>query len=147
MENYTNTTEIITTPEKAYEALTRKIPLWWSEMFNGSSREPDDVFTIQFGDNIHKTFRVKEAVPESRIVWYVVDSLIGLPELKNQTEWIGTTIVWEIEKNENGILLKLTHRGLHPDVECYHICSNGWVQFINSLKLFLETGTGSPFTG
>jgi hypothetical protein len=41
--------------------------------------------------------------------------------------------------------IKVIHIGLNPDIECYEICSNGWVQFVNSLKLFLETGKGSPY--
>jgi hypothetical protein len=79
--------------------------------------------------------RVKELVPDSKVIWYVEDSLIALPELKNQTEWIGTTIVWEIAKEEI-TRIKVIHIGLNPEVECYEICSNGWVQFVNSLKLF-----------
>lgn len=145
MNNYTHTIEIKTTADKVYDAVTRTIPLWWTEMFSGSSEQAGDVFTIRFGENIHKTMRVKELVPNSKVIWYVEDSLINLPELKNQTEWIGTTIVWEIEQENNNALVKVTHIGLHPAVECYEICSDGWLQFTNSLKLFLETGKGNPY--
>lgn len=147
MDNYTNIIEVKTKAGKAYEALTREIPLWWTDMFEGSSSETDSVFTIRFGENIHKTMKVKETVADSKVIWYVKDSLIALPELKNQTEWIGTTIIWEIEIKENTILLHLTHIGLKPSVECYEICSNGWLQFLSSLKLFLETGKGTPYKG
>ncbi|MGL6125993.1 SRPBCC family protein [Chryseobacterium artocarpi] len=147
MDNYTNIIEVKTKADKAYKALTREIPLWWTDMFEGSSAEVDHVFTIRFGENIHKTMRVEETVIDSKVIWYVEDSLIALPELKNQTEWIGTTIVWEIEKRENTTLLHLTHIGLKPSVECYEICSNGWLQFLSSLKLFLETGKGTPYKG
>ncbi|WP_313092233.1 SRPBCC family protein [Chryseobacterium flavum] len=145
MDNYSNTIEIKATAEKVYEALTLHIPLWWSEMFTGSSSQVDDVFTIRFGDHIFKTMRVKELVDHSKVIWYVEDSLIALPELKNQTEWIGTTIIWEIEQKEGGSLLHLTHMGLNQAVECYDLCTGGWVQFIDSLKLFLETGKGRPY--
>ncbi|AKK73895.1 hypothetical protein OK18_15910 [Chryseobacterium gallinarum] len=145
MDNYSNTLEVKATSDKIYGALTRTIPLWWSEMFEGSSAHKDDVFTIRFGDNIHKTMRVKEVIPGSRISWYVEDSLIAIPTLKNQKEWIGTTIVWEMEQNESSGLLRLTHVGLQPSIECYEVCSVGWEQFISSLKLFLETGKGNPY--
>ncbi|MGU3373959.1 SRPBCC family protein [Chryseobacterium sp. M5A1_1a] len=145
MEDYSNTIEIKTTADKVYNALTDKIPLWWTKMFKGASEKTDEVFTVRFGDNIYKTIRVKESIINSKIIWYIEDSLIAIPELKNQTEWIGTTVVWEIEQKKNTTLLKLTHIGLHPVIECYDICSNGWVQFINSLKLFLETGKGNPY--
>lgn len=145
MDNYTSTIEVKTTADKAYDALVSQVPLWWTEMFEGSSLQTGDVFTIRFGAAIHKTMRVEETIPNSKIIWYVEDSLITLPELKNQTEWIGTTIVWEIEQKEEITWIKVTHFGLSPDIECYDICSNGWVQFLGSLKLFLETGKGSPY--
>ena len=145
VENYTYSVEVETTEDKAYEALTQQIPLWWTEMFEGSSAHVDDVFTIRFGSSIYKTMRVKELMPDAKVTWYVEDSLIALPELKNQTEWIGTTIVWDIKRKEEITYLKVTHIGLNPDVECYEICVGGWVQFIHSLKVFLETGKGSPY--
>ncbi|AZB08055.1 SRPBCC domain-containing protein [Chryseobacterium sp. G0162] len=145
MDNYTNTIEVKTTADKSYGALARQIPLWWTEMFEGSSAQTGDVFTIRFGVNIHKTMRVKESIPNSKIIWEVEDSLIALPELKNQTEWIGTTIVWELVPTGENTQIKVTHLGLNPDIECYDICSNGWVQFLGSLKLFLETGKGTPY--
>lgn len=145
MNNYTNTIDVKTTADKVYDALAYKITLWWTEMFEGASAQVGNVFTIRFGENIHKTMQVKEACSDKKMIWYVVDSLINLPELKNQTEWIGTTIVWEVEQNNENTKIKVTHLGLNPDIECYDICSNGWIQFLGSLKLFLETGTGTPY--
>ncbi|MGG1923406.1 SRPBCC domain-containing protein [Chryseobacterium sp.] len=145
VENYVHILEVNTTADKVYRALTDEIPLWWTEMFEGSSSEAGNLFTIRFGDNIHKTMRVKELTANTKIVWLVEDSLIALPELKNQTEWIGTTIVWQIEKNKESTQIKLTHIGLNPAIECYEICSNGWLQFLGSLKKILETGEGAPY--
>ncbi|WP_126654191.1 SRPBCC family protein [Chryseobacterium aureum] len=145
MDNYNTTLELKATAENIYEALVYQIPRWWTELFTGSSAQTGDLFTVRFGDEIHKTMRIKEAIPHSRLIWYVEDSLIALPELKNQTEWIGTRIVWEMKQKENSSLLQLTHLGLNPAVECYAICSGGWDQFIGSLKLFLETGNGTPY--
>ncbi|SDI19726.1 SRPBCC family protein [Chryseobacterium jejuense] len=145
MNNYTNTIEVKTTASKAYNALAYHIPLWWTEMFEGASEKTGDIFTIRFGADIYKTMQVKEAISDTKMIWNVEDSLIALPELKNQTEWIGTTIVWEIEETEENSRIKVTHLGLNPDIECYDICSNGWIQFLGSLKLFLETGNGTPY--
>lgn len=81
------------------------------------------------------------------MVWYVEDSVINIPGLNNQKEWIGTTIVWEIkdEEEETGIVMQHTHIGLNPEIECYEICSSGWQQFTSSLKSYLEIGVGTPF--
>lgn len=145
VENYVHILEVNTTADKVYQTLTDEIPLWWTELFEGSSWEVGNLFTIRFGDQIHKTMRVQELTRHTKIVWFVEDSLIALSELKNQTEWIGTTIIWEIEENKESTQIKLTHIGLNPAIECYEICSNGWLQFLGSLKKFLETGEGAPY--
>ena len=145
MENYSNIIQVKATPDKVFDALTHHIPLWWSEMCSGSSSQAGDIFTIKFGESVYKTMSVKEAVADAKIIWYVEDSLIAIPGLKNQTEWIGTTIGWDLERKENGTEVKVTHIGLHQEIECYEICANGWIQFISSLKQFLETGKGSPY--
>lgn len=145
VEDYIHEIEVNSTADRIYHTLTQEIPLWWTEWFEGSSSEVENLFTIRFGDQIHKTMRVKELAPNTKVVWWVEDSLIALPDLKNQTEWIGTTIIWEIDEQKGGSLIKLTHIGLNPDIECYEICSNGWLQFLGSLKKFLETGEGTPY--
>lgn len=145
MDNYHDSIKITTTSEKAFNALSKDIPLWWTEMFEGSAYQKDNIFTVRFGDSVFKTIKVKEISPNSKIVWHVENSLIAIPELKNQTEWIGTTITWEIKQKHDILELVLTHIGLDKSIECYDICSNGWQQFTASLKSFLETGIGSPF--
>lgn len=145
MDNYHQKIILNTTADKVFNALTNEIPLWWTEMFDGSADKQHDSFTIRFGDHIFKTMRVKELAVDERIAWFVEDSLIALPGLNKQKEWIGTSIIWVILPMDNITELSLTHAGLSPEVECYEICSAGWQQFTGSLKLFLNTGTGTPF--
>lgn len=145
MNNYTSTTLLNCSESTVFNALTIGIPCWWTEMFEGTGENSGDVFTVRFGESVHKTMQVQELSHNKKIVWHVADSLIDIPQLKNQTEWIGTTIVWEIFKRENSTELRLTHIGLSPDIECYTICAGGWKQFTESIKLFVETGKGNPF--
>lgn len=145
MENYTATVTINTTASQLFNALTQEMPLWWTEMFEGNATEVGSSFTVRFGENVFKTMRVEELVSNVKVVWHVEDSLINIPELNNQKEWIGTTIVWEMEEKGDDVALKLTHVGLGPEIECYEICSSGWQQFISSLKAYLETSVGTPF--
>lgn len=147
MENYSTIIKLNTTADKVFNALTTEIPLWWTEMFAGLADKQGETFTVRFGENIYKTMQVQELSDNSKVIWQVKDALIAIPELKNQTEWIGTTIVWEIIPQEKNSELKLTHIGLRPNTECHEICSNGWQNFTDSLKLFLETGKGNPFRG
>ena len=74
VENYIHIIEVNTTAIKVYDALTHKIPLWWTELFEGSSSEAGNLFTIRFGDQIHKTMRVNELAANTKVVWLVEDS-------------------------------------------------------------------------
>ncbi|WP_164112728.1 MULTISPECIES: SRPBCC family protein [Sphingobacterium] len=145
MNNFYKTIYINTTVDKVYNALTRQISLWWTVMFTGNADHQDCSFTLRFGKNVFKTMQVKQLSPARKVVWVVTDALLNIPELKNKKEWIDTIIIWEIAPQINGSKLQLTHQGLHPAVECYTICADGWRQFLSSLQQFLETGKGNPY--
>lgn len=145
MDDFKKTIKIEATNDRVYYALTNCITNWWTEMFEGISNEQGQYFIIRFGTDIFKKLLVQELDTNKKVVWYVTDSLIDIPDLKNKTEWINTKIVWEISTVDNNTELKLTHLGLTKQVECYDICSTGWLQFCNSLKLYLEKSEGTPF--
>jgi len=145
MENYSMTILLDSPAEKVFGALTNNIPLWWTEMFEGIPNKQGETFTIHFGEQVFKQFRVQELEPNRKVVWYVEDSLLDLPDLENKKEWIGTTIIWELTEKNGNSEIHLTHLGLHPAIECYQVCLDGWRQFTTSLKSFVETGKGSPY--
>lgn len=97
MENYRNEINVNPSPKSVYQALTKFIPKWWSAHFEGASDKEVSTYTVRFGDSIYKTFGVTQLQPDQKVIWVVKDSVIDIPELKNKTEWIGTTINWEIE--------------------------------------------------
>lgn len=139
--------EIIVTAsiEKVFESITNEIPLWWTEMFEGLSNKSGELFTVRFGSAVFKTMRIDELVPYEKIVWHVTDTLIDIPELHNKREWLDTSIIWELKTEKKNTIISITHIGLHQGVECYGICSAGWRQFCDSLKLYLEKGQGMPY--
>lgn len=145
MNNFSKKIALQATDDNVYNALTNSISKWWTEMFEGVSNEQGQSFTIRFGTNVFKKMKVDELSPNKKIVWLVTDSLIDIPDLKNQTEWINTKIAWEIFSKDNQTELTLTHFGLTPQIECYNICENGWHNFTNSLVEFINTGKGNPF--
>ena len=89
--------------------------------------------------------KVVEIAPNSGISWHVTDSLIGIPELQHQTEWINTTIVWEIQPKADTTYVLLKHIGLVSQLECYEICTDGWQRFTDSLRSYVQSGIGYPF--
>ena len=145
MNDYVTKIDFTATDRKIYYILTNDIAEWWTEMFEGTSNEPGQAFTVRFGPTVYKTMLIEELVPDKKIVWRVVDSLIDIPELKSKTERINTLIVWEILAQRDKTVLSLTHLGLTPQIECYTICEKGWQNFINSLSDYINTGVGKPF--
>ncbi|MBC7399707.1 MAG: SRPBCC domain-containing protein, partial [Mucilaginibacter sp.] len=65
--------------------------------------------------------------------------------IKDQNEWKGTKIIFEISKKDNQTQMHFTHEGLVPAYECYEICFDAWTDYIqNSLRNLITTGKGTP---
>lgn len=103
-----------------------------------------DEFTVRFGSS-HKTMLVVGVIQDIRVVWECLDAVIDLPELDNKSEWEGTRMGWTIDEEDSYTNLTLMHVGLTPELECYKLCEQGWNTYIQSLKLYLETGNGNPY--
>lgn len=148
--NYTRTIVVPRTPQEVYDAI-RRIAAWWTINTEGSADRVGDVFTISFfdpasGQLVHRTVqRITEAVPGKNLAWTVTEC--HMPWLKDQEEWKGTTMVFDIAPEAQGTRLTLTHIGLTPQVECFEQCERGWAYFLDtSLRELIVTGTGRPDT-
>ena len=142
--SFTSTFETTAPVDKVYEALTTGIDQWWTDLAN-AAREIGDTLVI-VADNTRKTFIVKDIVPFHHISWSCVDAYLDIPGIKQKNEWVGTTFLWRMDPIDNGTRLTITHDGLEPELECYQVCAQAWHHFFTeSLKGYLETGSGSPF--
>jgi len=119
---------------------------WWSEDIAGRTAEAGDVW-YYFARDLHRcTLEVVESVPGKRVAWRVLDNHFSFTA--DKTEWIGTTLVFDIERVDGRTKLTFTHVGLVPDYECYEVCHDAWGTYINgSLKNLIVTGKGSPNAG
>lgn len=143
----TNFQKTIVLPSRSKDiffALTTGIPEWWTTGFEGAGQETGDEFTVHFGTTFKK-MKVSELIAERRIVWDCLESYIDVPELSKKTEWVGTKIVWEILPGQETTIVNLTHIGLSEQIECYHICVQGWDSFVESLRKLIVTGKGTPY--
>jgi hypothetical protein len=87
--------------------------------------------------------KVTELVPGKRIVWHVTEAKIGF--VKDEGEWKGTDIVFEIARKGDKTELRFTHRGLVPAYECYDSCSNAWGMLVGgNLRRLITTGKDQP---
>jgi hypothetical protein len=116
---------------------------WWSERIDGSTDKLNEEFTYQRWD-VHKcTLKITELIPDTRVVWSVLDNFFDFTE--DQTEWIGTKIEFEIFNTGKKTQVKFAHHGLSPDFECYNICFDAWTFYIQkSLQELITTGKGQP---
>jgi hypothetical protein len=129
-------------PEEAFNAI-KNIRGWWSEEIEGSTDKVGDEFTYHY-KNIHRcTMRLTEAVPGKKVVWHVLDAHLSF--VKDEDEWKGTDIVFEIAKKGDRTEVRFMHLGLIPEYECFDVCSNAWGSYINgSLRTLIATGAGRP---
>jgi hypothetical protein len=52
--------------------------------------------------------------------------------VKDEEEWEGTTIAFEIAEKGGETEMRFTHAGLTPKLECYGGCSSGWVHYVET---------------
>jgi hypothetical protein len=50
------------------------------------------------------------------------------------------------EPGTEGCDLLFRHAGLSPQLECYDMCRAGWDQYLPSLRDYIDTGTGNPYS-
>lgn len=129
-----------------YEALTTQhgIQNWWTTASEVGTTVGQQI-TIRFGDT-YKVMQIEALRPFTEVQWSVSEAHLVVPGLTRTNEWIGSTIVFQLTPHSGALtLLQLEHVGLTKQIECYEICSQGWNQFLGSLKSYVETGKGSPY--
>ncbi len=139
------TAEIITATgtTQAFDALTGSVSEWWTRDLQGSAMHVGDNFTIRFGNTV-KTLEVAAIEPEKSVTWNVKKAHIDMASLQNKSEWEGTAIHWEIFTEDEKTKIRLTHKGLTRDFECFTVCEKGWNFYMGSLLAYLDRGKGQP---
>jgi uncharacterized protein YndB with AHSA1/START domain len=144
--SFTTIVAVDATPAQAFAAIN-DVRGWWSQDVDGRTDAIGAEFDYrgnQDGRNVHRArIRVAELVPDERVVWRVVDNWMSFVE--DQSEWTGTSIVFEISPTESGSQIRFRHLGLVPAYECYDVCWDAWTFFLqDSLRALLATGAGRP---
>lgn len=141
-KNFSVTFEVEESPEAVFAAVN-DVRGWWTGDIDGPTDGLGAEFTYRYKDLHRSTQKVTEWVPGKRVVWHIVASRLGF--VKDEHEWNGTDVVFEIEKKGDKTELRFTHVGLVPKIECYGECSGAWGFYMNeSLKKLITTGKGRP---
>jgi hypothetical protein len=140
--DFTTTILVDQGTDVAYAAINN-VRGWWSQDIQGSTDTLGGVFTHHYGDMHRCKIEVVELVPNRRVVWLVLDNYFDFT--KDETEWKGTRIVFDIARKGARTEVRFTHEGLVADYECFNVCSNGWRSSVNGgLRQLIAAGKGSP---
>ncbi len=130
------------TPERVFNAINN-VRGWWSEEIEGGTEKLNDEFTYHYKDVHICKIKLIEVIPNRKVVWLVKDNYFNF--IKDNREWKGTKISFEISKKDDKTQISFTHLGLVPEYECYNICRDAWSNYINnSLRSLIITGKGQP---
>ncbi len=141
-QDFTSTILVDQSPKEVFNAINN-VRGWWSEEIEGSTDKLNDEFTYHFLDVHRCKMRIIESIPAKKVEWLVLDNYFSFT--KDKSEWIGTKIIFEINKQDHKTQLRFTHQGLVPEYECYDACVNGWTQYIqHSLLSLITIGKGQP---
>jgi len=145
--NYTHEIAVSSTPSETYQALTTGFDKWWTTSCN-AIYEIGEKITFRFGAS-YWVMQVTKLIPNRLVEFACIEAHHehdGLPS-SIINEWQGTKLQWEINMQDDKTNIVFVHEGLVPSLDCFEVCEKGWdYYFANSLKQYLETGVGSPFT-
>jgi hypothetical protein len=141
--NYSKTFTVEQSRQAVFEAINN-VRGWWSAGIDGDTDRLGATFKLDHFEGLHRCeLKITEFVPGRRVVWHVLSNSFSF--IKDQSEWVGTDIVFDIAGEGDKTRLIFTHEGLVPDYECYEVCSDAWGSFISgSLRNLITTGKGQP---
>jgi uncharacterized protein YndB with AHSA1/START domain len=143
-QNYTTSFTVHASADEVFEAITRP-QAWWTEMIEGGTARAGDEFGFD-NPGLHRTrIRLTEVDPSRKMVWHVVENHFGF--VQDQSEWVGSDIVFELDGGSGETAVRVTHVGLVPELECYDVCSAAWKHHLaHGLRSLVEAGHADVIT-
>ena len=125
-------------PEEIYKALTTKegAANWWTAKTEIGSKV-GDMNIFDFGEIYHNKMKIVDLKPNSRVEWEC---------LEGDKEWIGTRLIFDIEVKDGDTILRFIHDNWKEETDFFASCNYHWGYYLRSLKLYCETGSGTPFS-
>ncbi|HTH57443.1 MAG TPA: SRPBCC domain-containing protein [Cyclobacteriaceae bacterium] len=139
-QDFTTTLLVDQSPAEVFNAINNP-RAWWSEDIDGCTDKLHEKWSYRFEDNHRCQMKTIEMIPGRKVVWLVEDNYFKF--IKDQREWTGNKITFEISQQGNQTQLVFTQVGLVPTYECYQVCRDAWTGFIHqSLQNLITNGTG-----
>lgn len=141
-QDFSTTFIVDAVPNQVFNAVNN-VRRWWSENIVGDTNKLNCEFLYHYQDVHRCKIKITEFVPDKKVVWHVLDNHFKFT--KDESEWKGTDVIFEIEAKDGKTELKFTHKGLVPEYECYNVCHDAWTHYIQgSLKDLITAGKGKP---
>lgn len=141
-KSYRTFIEVSKSPAEVFSRITQDIAKWWGgEDLSGSGTKLNDEFIIHHPGAHYSKQKVVVFVPGEKLVLHITEGTLHWLK-KDQHEWTGTKLIFEIVPSGDKTRLLFRHEGLLPDKECYQRVSQGWDTVIKEwLFQYIETGT------
>jgi len=140
--DFSRTILVDQTPKEVFNAINN-VRGWWSENIEGNTDKLNAVFNYHYKDVHICKMKITEFIPGKKVVWDVLNNYFSFT--KDNSEWKGTKIIFDISEKDGKTQLVFTHKGLVPTYECYDVCNDAWSNYINnSLHSLITTGKGQP---
>ncbi|HVN11238.1 MAG TPA: SRPBCC domain-containing protein [Kineosporiaceae bacterium] len=145
-DSYRADVRFVAAPDAVFEAFTTVTGIagWWTEQVSGSGAQGGQL-TLGFpnSDGPRVVLHVDTTERARSIVW----SVLAVPPLPAWEEWAGTRVVVRLRPDgDGGTGMGFGHEGLTPQLHCYDTCSRGWDGVLASLRSYVDTGTGHPYS-
>lgn len=114
-------------------ATTEGIAQWFTEASSPGYREGGSLELRFDGEPV--AFTISELDAPNRIGWHCTSA--GNP-------WYGTDIVFTFEEEKGKTLVRFDHQGWGEVSDRFRDCSMSWAYFLESLRMLIEEGHGTP---
>lgn len=122
-----------------YKAITEgaEVKGWWT-VDNNLKPQQGSMAEFRFAGSGGFKFEVSKLDKDKGVVWKTIE---GLPD------WGGTQVTFDLEAKDGGTKVVFGHRDFATEAGSFGAVSYAWAGFMMSLKSYIETGQGKPYSG
>ncbi|MCF8239679.1 MAG: SRPBCC domain-containing protein [Saprospiraceae bacterium] len=126
--------------EKVFQQLATLsgVQKWWSVQAHGDY--PDGgMLHVDFDERFKNVFQLMFLREPHEVIWKCLSA--------TAPEWMGTEIVFSLDRHEEKTRVRITHRGYPEESDFMAQCNYSWGRYLDSLRLLCEAGEGLPYKG